>query len=435
MAASAFACGGTVVGFSEQGSAGAAGSTGSTPSASPTAQPVETEPDVAPQVGQLHWSSASGDQASCTGTLVAPKLVLSARHCAYDGAGRSRADAGKWSFTLSASADPSTWQDSVAVSDIWMAPIVWTHDTQDWAPPFGTPDLALFQLATAIDSVAPLTIGLAKVQADEPPFLAVGYASSSATPATLTRHSAPTTLGELRGQPNHGKHATLAAFRAALGSALQVNEASFSAAQDERIQQWYDLTLAEEYEAYFQAAPSGGARCPTNAGSPLLRAGSDGKLQVFGVREHGLGLEPASRLCDFGSVYALFDSPAARDFLQLFGLIGQATPDSAAQAACARCNGDWGVHGLAPTPGCNCRTNDAGRSCFAREQCQGACLLDTRVPAGPASVVVVDPGPPRLGHFVGQCAEFVTSYGCRATAPVAEELLNLDEAPPMICTD
>ena len=337
---------------------------------------------------------------------------------------------------MSASTDQSTWKDNVAVSDIWMAPIVWSHDTKDWAPPFGTPDLALFQLATPITSVLPLTIALAPVQADKPSFLGVGYGPLQSAPlAIMTRHSASTTLGELGGQPNHGKYATLASFRAALSAALQVSESSFSAAQDERIQQWYDLTLAKEYEAYFEAAPSGATRCPANSGSPLLRAGSDGTLQVYGVRQHGLGLEPASRLCDFGSVYALFDSQAARDFLGLFGLVSKVAPDQAARAECTRCNGDWGVHGLDPTPGCNCRTNDAGRSCFASGQCQGACLLDARDASDPASVVVVDPGPPRLGHFVGQCAEFFTSYGCRATAPAEDQLLGLDEAPPTICTD
>jgi hypothetical protein len=31
------------------------------------------------------------------------------------------------------------------------------------------------------------------------------------------------------------------------------------------------------------------------------------------------------------------------------------------QNDCKACNGDWGIHGLSPTPSCNCRTTDGGK--------------------------------------------------------------------------
>lgn len=94
-----------------------------------------------------------------------------------------------------------------------------------------------------------------------------------------------------------------------------------------------------------------------------------------------------------------------------------------------RCNGEWGIHGLSQTPGCNCRTTDSGEACTASDQCQGACLVDA------TRTIEVEPGPPARGYFAGECAEFVRSYGCHDVAPPMQTLLNLDEPPPTLCVD
>jgi len=225
----------------------------------------------------------------------------------------------------------------------------------------------------------------------------------------------------------HRRYATAADFRSALSGALKTTD--LGAEESSSIQHWFDLTLAKGYEVELVPSAGEASPCPGDSGSPLLRADSEGKLQVYGVKQRPAGFEPASRLCAFGAVYALFQNQAARDFLVSFGLLAQTAPDADPESACARCNGDWAVHGLDPTPGCNCRTLDAGRPCTATSQCEGACLLDSR------EVIEVQPGPPRLGYFSGSCAEFVASYGCRSVAPAQQQLLDLDEPPPTLCRD
>jgi hypothetical protein len=103
-----------------------------------------------------------------------------------------------------------------------------------------------------------------------------------------------------------------------------------------------------------------------------------------------------------------------------------------ARAACRACRGDWGRHGLSPIEGCNCRTEDFGASCADSSECEGQCLADA------PGQMVVEPGPPRRGFFVGQCSEFRASFGCHSVLSdgfnLGEPVL-LDEGVPMRCLD
>jgi hypothetical protein len=102
--------------------------------------------------------------------------------------------------------------------------------------------------------------------------------------------------------------------------------------------------------------------------------------------------------------------------------------------ACRACRGEWGVHGLAGVPSCNCRTTDAGKRCTDGNECQGMCVA---APEDPEREVV-EAGPPARGFFVGRCSELKTVYGCnhliergaRARGPVP-----LADPPVMMCVD
>jgi hypothetical protein len=103
------------------------------------------------------------------------------------------------------------------------------------------------------------------------------------------------------------------------------------------------------------------------------------------------------------------------------------------QEECRACNGAWGRHGLVQTEGCNCRTKDAGKICRHGSECESVCVAKET-----PDQEVVDKGPPARGFFLGQCAEFVTPFGCAriidksgdAKAPVL-----LDEPPMKLCVD
>jgi hypothetical protein len=78
------------------------------------------------------------------------------------------------------------------------------------------------------------------------------------------------------------------------------------------------------------------------------------------------------------------------------------------EEACARCNGVWGIHGLARSPSCSCRTADEGRRCRDGNDCQGQCVA-----ADPPEREVVASGPPARGYYVGRCSQFTVVVGCR----------------------
>lgn len=106
-------------------------------------------------------------------------------------------------------------------------------------------------------------------------------------------------------------------------------------------------------------------------------------------------------------------------------------PQSAEQCR-QTCNGEWSAHGLAAVVSCLCRTRDFGKDCRDRADCQGECLLES------VRTEVRNPGPPALGHFIGKCSEFVTTFGCVRRIPLgARERgpVDLSELPPAICMD
>ena len=108
-------------------------------------------------------------------------------------------------------------------------------------------------------------------------------------------------------------------------------------------------------------------------------------------------------------------------------------PKPANPEECRACNGVWGKHGMAQAEGCNCRTKDAGKICRHGSECESACVAkDT------PDQEVVEAGPPARGFFLGQCAEFVTPFGCariieKSGDPKAPVLL--DEPPMKLCVD
>jgi len=99
---------------------------------------------------------------------------------------------------------------------------------------------------------------------------------------------------------------------------------------------------------------------------------------------------------------------------------------------CKACNGDWGVHGISPTPSCNCRTSDGGKRCKDGSECQGLCTA-----ADDPERDVTDPGPPARGFFVGRCSRFSTVFGCYRPidAGAGSKPVDLTEPPQMICAD
>jgi len=111
-----------------------------------------------------------------------------------------------------------------------------------------------------------------------------------------------------------------------------------------------------------------------------------------------------------------------------------AAPRTAKDCQAAGCRGQWGVHGLAEEPSCNCRTTDGGKPCRDQADCQGQCVLGEK-----PERQVTAPGPPARGYLVGRCSELVTVFGCHSfieRGTLARGPVRLDETVPYtVCVD
>jgi hypothetical protein len=91
------------------------------------------------------------------------------------------------------------------------------------------------------------------------------------------------------------------------------------------------------------------------------------------------------------------------------------------------------VHGIAETESCICKTKDGGRACRDGADCEGQCLV-----AEDAKFVVMSPGPPPRGYYVGRCSEFDTTFGCNRMIPHgvrAQGPLPSSDAVTNLCMD
>jgi len=105
-----------------------------------------------------------------------------------------------------------------------------------------------------------------------------------------------------------------------------------------------------------------------------------------------------------------------------------ATPTT--EAECGACNGDWGAHGIDPTPKCLCRTKDGGKTCRGKDDCEAECVADGD------ERQVTQPGPPQLGFRIGRCAEFRATFGCHVfLPPKSDQPVRLDVEPQQMCVD
>jgi hypothetical protein len=102
------------------------------------------------------------------------------------------------------------------------------------------------------------------------------------------------------------------------------------------------------------------------------------------------------------------------------------------KAACDACRGRWGIHGLAETKSCVCRTKDAGKICRDGGDCSALCIADEK------KFEVKEAGPPPRGYYVGKCSTYDTVFGCFKLIPngIRSKPPQLqDDAADSICID
>ncbi|MFO0663879.1 MAG: trypsin-like serine protease [Polyangiaceae bacterium] len=239
---------------------------------------------------------AQAKRATCTGTLIAPDVVLTAKHCIVvppsqtpDGKVHALLDLGAVSFAVGAnSAAPKR---EVAVKSLRVAKM----NEPAGQTGFGS-DVGLYILSEPIVGVTPLPIAKVKLttELEGKSFVAMGYGVQNEVGTAGTRVMGNVGLSKLDEKPNHLLYSSLdnmlQAYAAQLGRAL-------TDAEKTQAEKDYNADFIPDHEAHVGARPGDVQPCFGDSGGPLLRK-VEGKLSVFGVASWG------RNNCSGGTVYA-----------------------------------------------------------------------------------------------------------------------------------
>jgi len=261
-------------------------------------------------IGSIMKEQPDGTFASfCTGTLVAPDRIITAKHCAAQ-----KLSGGGWDYTIGhqklafgVGADSRHPKRVVPIESV----IITSIDEGGWIE-LGS-DVALYRLGESITDIAPIKVAKKEfADTDEgKAFRAIGYGSQDQAETTFgTRYAGKVTLRAASGKMFHKMFGSLSAFEEAI--AKHTSQGYVDGTKD-ALAQMYERELMPRYEAWVGEAEGDAQTCHGDSGGPLL-GDEDGERRIFGVVSGGY-TPLFSTGCIVGTAYATF-GPWTRQLIE-----------------------------------------------------------------------------------------------------------------------
>jgi V8-like Glu-specific endopeptidase len=274
----------------------------------------------------------------CTGTLVAPQLVLTARHCIEDVVGQHLDGSSSITHFLDKAPKFVIGPDATAEG----ARAIEIESAQVCALPavsrYAYCDVGFYRLKTAITDVKPFKMSTAAVakSALGTHFSAMGYGYQDHLMTTKgTRQAGTVTILATEGAALKLTFPTLEAYLEAVSALagptyVDLNRDALAAE--------YEGPLLEGYQVATGAATDAHS-CNGDSGGPLLaRDGDD--FVVWGVASQGHDYDRAH--CVFGNVFAVF-GPKAQDLAREAASPAPSVDPCASVSVLGQCDGDQAV--------------------------------------------------------------------------------------------
>lgn len=250
-------------------------------------------------IGALGHYYTVGFRSFCTATLIAPKVVLTAKHCALDDptnpTSPTQLDAGPTYFLVG----PNSQQPEKVVQ----AKAITTSSIFHGGFTGLGSDVAIYELAEPITDITPLKVNATPPSAAQvgESFIAMGYGVQDARGRSGTRKFGKVTMRAVAGAPAPMAFANVDAYVASIQAFNP--EAPLTPEQIDSIRAGWTRPMLDDYEVYTGNATADVQVCNGDSGGPLLHEES-GELVVYGVASTTMA--KTGYLCSNGGMYATF---------------------------------------------------------------------------------------------------------------------------------